>query len=215
MPVSRSDEQLGTAKQPKQARARERFDAALKEAEALLLEVGLSGFSIPLLAERLGCTRGSLYVYFATPNALLNELAKRYLAEIAIVFSTSHQLSGLPWRRGIETGVEIAADFYNRHPVARLIILGGAVSDFSFRAQEITIKRIGDLGRAAWEARGIALPTQPDVTTLAIDLGMACFRRSVFEHGTITPVYRTTTAQVMNRFLEPYVEPSAPKKRAK
>ncbi len=209
------DERLGTARQPRQARARERFDAALKEAEALLLEVGLSGFSIPLLAERMDCTRGSLYAYFATPNALLNELATRYLSEIAIEFSGSNQLSGLPWRRGIETGVTIAADFYNRRPVARLIILGGAVTDFSFRAQEITIKRIGDLGRAAWQARGIRLPTEPDVTTLAIDLGMACFRRSVFAHGEITPLYRATAADVMNAFLAPYVEPASPKKRAK
>lgn len=109
----------------------------------------------------------------------------------------------------------MAADFYNQRPVARLIILGGAVTDFSFRAQEITIKRIGDLGRAAWQARGITLPIEPDVTTLAIDLGMACFRRSVFAHGEITPVYRTTTAQIMNRFLEPFVEPSTAKRRTK
>ena len=55
---------LATAKRPTQKRARERFERVLDAAEELLVESGLSGFSIPVLAERLGYTRGSVYAYF-------------------------------------------------------------------------------------------------------------------------------------------------------
>lgn len=203
------------AKQPKQERARARVQGMLDAAEALLLDSGLSGFSIPVLAQRLGAVRGSIYAYFASPNALFNELASRYLAQVLVLFSGSKHLSSMPWRKGIETGVRIAADYYDSHPVARLLILGGAVTDTSFRAQEQIIKRIGDLGRTAWHARGIHLPSEPDVAALAIDLGMSCFRRSVFAHGTIKPAYREMAARVMCDFLQPYVEPQPVAARAK
>jgi AcrR family transcriptional regulator len=209
--MTRIDDTLdkaAVAKQPKQERARARVQRVLDAAEELLLEAGLNGFSIPVLAQRLGAVRGSIYSDFATPNALFNELATRYLAQVLVLFSGSKHLSAMPWREGIATGVRIAADYYDKNPVARLLILGGAVTDTSFRAQELTIKRIGELGRVAWQARGIHLPSQPDVAALAIDLGMSCFRRSVFEHGSITPAYREMATRVMCSFLEPYVEPS-------
>ena len=200
---------LATAKRPTQKRARERFERVLDAAEELLVEDGLSGFSIPVLAERLGYTRGSVYAYFPTAHALLNELAERYLSRLLTVFASSPELAALPWRKGVEAGVRAASDYYDSHPVGRIIMLGGAVSDSSFRAQELTIKGIAQLGRAAWRARGIALPAQdPDVAVLAIDLGIACLRRAVFEHGEIVESYRRAAAQVMITFLEPYVEGS-------
>jgi AcrR family transcriptional regulator len=201
---------LATAKRPTQKRACERFERVLAAAEELLVEGGLSGFSIPLLAERLGYTRGSVYAYFPTAHALLNELAERHLGRLLTVFASSSELASLPWRRGIEAGVQVASDYYDSNPAARMLILGGAVTDSTFRAQELTIKGIGQLGRLAWQTRGIALPKeQPDVAALAIDLGVACLRRAVFEHGEIVESYRRAAAQVMITFLEPYVEGSS------
>lgn len=195
------------AKRPTQKRALERFARVLEAAEQLLLEAGMSGVSIPVIADSLGYTRGSVYAYFPTSYAILNELAQRYLAQLLVVFANSGELAGLPWRKGIANGVAIASDYYDAHPAARLIILGGAVTDYSFRAQELTIKRIGALGRMAWQQRGIHLPNEaPDVAALAVDLGVSCLRRSVFEHGEITQPYRQAAANVMVAFLEPYIE---------
>jgi hypothetical protein len=42
-----------------------------------------------------------------------------------------------------------------------------------------------------------------------IDLRMACFRRSVFAHGSITPRYREAAADVMVGYLEPFIEGSS------
>lgn len=197
---------LATAKRPQQRRAVERFERVLETAEALLRRGGLRAFSIPAIADELGCTRGSIYAHFPTPHAVLNELSVRYLGQIFARFAAMRGLSRMPWREGIQAGVHAAASFYDAHPVARMLILGGATTDAGLRAQELTVKQIADLGRLAWKARGIELPTDPDVAALAIDLGMACFRRSVFAHGTITARYRETAAQVMVDFLEPFIE---------
>jgi AcrR family transcriptional regulator len=207
---------LATATRPRQRRAVERFESVLATAEKLLQAGGLRAFSIPAIAAELGCTRGSIYAHFPTPHAVLNELSVRYLGQIFAKFAGMAGLSQMPWREGIRTGVHAAASFYDAHPVARMLILGGAVTDAGFRAQELTVKQIADLGRLAWKARGIELPTDPDVAALGIDLGMACFRRSVFAHGAITARYRETAAQVMVDFLEPFIEgakPSTPSTR--
>jgi hypothetical protein len=54
----------------------------------------------------------------------------------------------------------------------------------------------------------------PDVTTLAADIGTACFRRSFFEHGEITPAYRDAAVAAMTGFLAPYVESGADRKES-
>jgi AcrR family transcriptional regulator len=198
---------LAVARQPTQQRAKARFERILVEAEKLLVAEGLSGFSIPALAERLGYTRGSVYAYFPTPYAILNELVKRYLVDLeAVFYARAESLRGLGWREGIARVVDHAVAFHNANPAARLLILGGAVTDDSYRAQEQTNKRLGDLGRMVWSPAATLPKGPPDVTTLAADIGTACFRRSFFEHGEITPAYRDAAVAAMTGFLAPYVE---------
>lgn len=204
---------LAIARQPTQRRAVKRFDRIVKEAEALLLEQGLSGFSIPVLAERLRYTRGSVYAYFPTHYALLNELASRYLAELEGVFVRHEQEIGrLDWRDSVKAVIDHAIHFHNTHPVAALLILGGAVTDESYRAQEMTIQRLSDLGRNAWSRKGLDLPRKPvDVLTLSVELAVACFRRSFFEHNKVTREYRDAAVTAMTQFLEPHAQAGAAK----
>jgi len=199
---------LAVAKQPTQLRAVKRFDRVVAEAEALLIEKGLSGFSIPLLAERLRYTRGSVYVYFPTHYAILNELASRYLAQLEGAFqSRAAELARMNLREAIEAIIDQAISFYKAHPVAALLILGGAVTDDSYRAQEMTNQRLGNLGRALWQQKGLVLPTVPaDIATLAVDIGTACMRRSYFAHGKITRAYRDAAIAAMVAFLGPYAK---------
>ncbi|AXQ28280.1 TetR/AcrR family transcriptional regulator [Solimonas sp. K1W22B-7] len=193
---------LAVARHPTQQRAKDRFDRILQEAETLLVEQGLSGFSIPALAERLGFTRGSVYAYFPTPYAILNELVGRYLVQLeAVFYSRAEELRSIGWREGIAAVVDHAVSFHNSHPAARLLILGGAVTDDSYRAQEQTNKRLGNLGRKVWYQGGLLPEGPPDLTTLSADIGTACFRRSFFEHGEITPAYRDAAVAAMAGFL--------------
>jgi AcrR family transcriptional regulator len=200
------------AREPVQQRAKARFERILQEAEALLAEAGLSGFSIPVLAERLGYTRGSVYAYFPTPYAIFNALVQRQLVDLeAAFFERAEELGRMSWREAIRAIIEHAVKFHNERPVARLLILGGAVTDDSYRAQEITIERMGSLGRALMKSNGINLPTDPDIATLSVDIAVACLRRSFFNHGRITPAYRDAAVQAMIDFLAPYVGRQADK----
>ncbi|SFF55768.1 transcriptional regulator, TetR family [Fontimonas thermophila] len=204
---------LAIARQPTQRRARARFERILAEAEKLLTEAGLSGFSIPLLAERLGYPRGSIYAYFPTPYAILNELVARHLAALETLFDAQAQrLRSLGWREGIAAAIDIGVAYHNRHPAARILILGGAVTDASFRAQEQTHRRLGELARRVWGHEMDLPEREPEAATLAVDIGMACFRRSFYAHGRITPAYRNAAIAAMIGFLEPYAVPVRPRR---
>ncbi len=204
---------LAVAKVPRQQRARDRFEAVLREAEIVLESEGLAGFSIPVIAERLGMTRGSVYAYFPTPYAVLNELVHRHLTALENLYvEHSYELEGKTWWNAIEWAMDQAVAYHNQNPAARLLILGGAVSDTSYRSLESLLKRLGLLTRRVWEnhAKGRrSLPTEPEVFTLAIDIGLACFRRSFFEHGEIREEYKVAGVHAMRSFLQSYLEPVA------
>ncbi|WP_348674735.1 TetR/AcrR family transcriptional regulator [uncultured Abyssibacter sp.] len=196
---------LAVARVPMQSRARARFEAVLAESEKLLEESGLQAFSIPTVAERLGMTRGSIYTYFPTPHAILNELAKRHLDELQALFNErAVDLAAMSWRDAIRTVVQYAVEFHNSRPAARMLILGGAVTDTSFRAQDMLMRHLGELGRRIWEKQDSPLPTSPDVSTLVADIGLTCFRRSFLDHGWITPEYQEAAVIAMQRYLEYY-----------
>lgn len=203
---------LAVARTPQQDRSRERFEKVLGEADKLLTESGLSGFSIPTLAERLGFTRRSIYMFFPTPYAVLNELTRRYIdklqAEIAQLAPT---LLALSPEETLVKVVFAAADFHNRHPVGRLLILGGAVTDRSFRAQEMFVHQLGGVARELMEAQGIGVPeSPPDIPTVAVEIGTSSFRLSHAMHGEIIEEYKVEAAYGMLLYLAEFSEYSAP-----
>src|SRR5215469_7703311 len=85
-------------RQPLQQRAKDRFERVVEGARELLLEQGLSGFSIPELATRLGYSRATIYNFFPTPYTIFNELTRRYLIELEQqLIGHSEALLHLPW----------------------------------------------------------------------------------------------------------------------
>jgi hypothetical protein len=136
---------------------------------------------------------------------VLNELLNRYLHALERHLSEhAERLIGLPWRQLAAAIVELAAEFHNANPVGRLLILGGPVTDDSYRAQEITVQHLGRLARLLMKHRGFELPEEPDVSMLAVDIGTTCFRVSYFKHGEITPAYRDEASRAMIAYLSHY-----------
>lgn len=203
------------ARQPQQSRGRARFEQVLQEARKLLRAEGLAGFSIPALAERLDCPRASIYKFFPTPNAVLNELVHRSLEELeAQLMARAQDVLKKDWPEAMKAIVWEAVRFYNANPVARLLVLGGPVSDDSYRAQEITIQRLGGLAGALLQSVGVQIPrSRPDAATLVIEIGTSCFRVSQFLHGEITPEYREEAFEAMHAYLKRYAG-SAAKRRS-
>lgn len=194
---------LAMPRKPQQERSRERFEHIVQAGEALLLECGLSGFSIPVIAERLGYNRRSIYMFFPTPYALLNEMTRRYIEKMEKhILSAVVTLVQEPVANLLTKVTYAAADFHNDNPVGRLLILGGAVTDRSYRAQELNIKRLGDLSRELLQSKGIQVPlAPPDITAVAVELGTACFRLSHARHNSILDTYKVEAVYTMLRYL--------------
>lgn len=193
--------------QPQRAAGLRRYDAVLAEAEILLQEGGINGFSIPALAERLDFTRRSIYKFFPTPYALFNEITLRYLNMLERELAArAANFSGLSWQKMIGEMVTVAANFHNRHPVSRMLILGGAVSDESFRATEFSVRKLGELTRGIFDQHGVTLPKHPDVASLSVDIGMAVFRVSNLFHGEISADYKAEASHAMIAYLSRSVE---------
>lgn len=197
------------ARQPRQQRAQDRFERILVAARELLREQGLAGFSIPELAERLEYPRATVYKFFPTPYAVLNELLKRDLHALEEqLYRRVRRLVGKPWQDTVRAYVGAAARFYDANPVARLLILGGPATSEGHRALEMTIQHLGGLARGLMVAAGAKLPPRIDIAALAIEIGTAAFRLSYFLHGEITREYRAEAADAMIAYLARYAPDS-------
>jgi AcrR family transcriptional regulator len=64
---------------PVQARSRQKVAAILAAARDLLVESGMGSFGIEALAGRAGVSVGTIYQFFTTKEAILNELARQSL----------------------------------------------------------------------------------------------------------------------------------------
>lgn len=194
---------IAAARRPTQDRAINRVERVLECADALVGAQGLAGFSIPKLAEELGYSRASIYKFFPTPVSVLNELARRYLKQLeALMNQAAPQLLDKHWSDAVTSMVGIAAKFYEANPVGRVLLLGGPLTDDSYEAQSMVVRRLGKLARNLLEAQKIRVPASPDVATLAVEIGTASLRLSHFLHGRITPEYRREAARAMNAYLQ-------------
>ncbi|MBB5186004.1 AcrR family transcriptional regulator [Zhongshania antarctica] len=194
---------ISEARAPQQLRGKARFEKILAEAELLLLAKGISGFSIPELAERLGYTRTSIYHFFPTPYAVLNELSRRYLIKLeGHVEGAVQQLGRLSWPQMVYRITETVAEFHNSNPVGRMLILGAMASDESSKALELTIEHLGRQVEMLMASVNVVLPaSNPNARALTVELGTACLRLSYHFHGVITPEYQRESARTMISYL--------------
>lgn len=196
--------------QPQREAGVRRYSSVLDEADKLLAAEGLTGFSIPVLAERLGYTRRSIYKFFPTPYAILNALTQQYLERLEKALqSLANDVLEMNWPDAVRRVNREAADFHNANPVARLLILGGAVTDESFRVTEFAIKQLGEFLRQILGSRGYSIPEDPDVASIAVDIGTAVFRVSNLYHGKVTDRYAEESAHAMVAYLDKYVKSPA------
>jgi AcrR family transcriptional regulator len=196
------------ARSPLQQRGQARVDAVLTAAHGLLADEGLSAFSIPALAKRLGFTRMSIYHFFPTSAAILNELTRRALdgmEQRVVAQAMLHPKRR--WDDQIVALVRVAIEYFKENPVAQLVVLGNGLTAEGLKAQSVTVLHLGNVTSRLFEATGYSLPRVPiDTPALLIDLGMTCLRMSVQLHGRITPEFEREATDVMIRYLEPHIK---------
>jgi AcrR family transcriptional regulator len=202
-------DQRAVARLPTKRPSRERFQGILDEAEKLLLEHGLNGFSIPILAERLGYTRASIYFFFPTPYAVLNELSRRYFQDSCKqVMEFARARDEMSWRELMARAIHFGADYYNQRPVARMLLLGGTSTDQNFLIQEETNQQLGQVFRTLFHVRGIDLPTEPDAAWIVVDIVDGVLRHSQYRYNRITDGCRDEAVRAATSYLATYAEAS-------
>lgn len=178
-----------SSKKPLQERSRERVDRVLEVAERLVAETGPEGLSIPDVARVSGVPRASIYQFFPNKYALLLAITDIHLRRVSdLVAGLQDQLQNATLEDLASLTTRSAADYYNRHPVASMLILGGPMSRNAYLSQEITIQDIGRQLRILLvnNIREIRVPESPDVMTIAVEIAFACMKHSYYTHATIT-----------------------------
>lgn len=97
------------------AHEHDKAEAILEAALGLFVERGFHGTSVPSVAERAGVAAGTIYHYFASKEALVNALYKRWKAEISARVVTEFPFDR-PVREQFRTIWERMADFALAHP---------------------------------------------------------------------------------------------------
>ena len=114
------DERRGT-RAPRQARGRQRVDAVLDAAAALLVEAGPDGVTMHGVARRARTSIGSLYHFFPDREAVLRALGERHAAAIARLVAALRETPAAGWAAldtaaAVERFVAPFLDHLDRHP---------------------------------------------------------------------------------------------------
>lgn len=112
-----------SAREPRQARGRERREQLLDAAAALIAESGLAAVSMHAAAERAGASIGSVYHFFRDKGQMLDALAERHDAELQPAFDRVLQRSDAEWAalspaEVVEQLIGWAIRYFVRHPDA-------------------------------------------------------------------------------------------------
>lgn len=210
-------EAIPRLRKPLQARTQERVARALLTAESLLLEKNPEEVSIPDIAEASGVPRASLYQFYANKHQLFAAIAEKHLGLVAQeVKRGGAGLVGFHWRQMSYLLAQAASQYYNRNPVAGILILGWPMSRETYLAQEVTIENIGDELRAIFATAhpSVALPTSPDVGTIITELAFSLMKYGYYRQGEITDdiIQQATIAVVgyLQQVLPPEIALSQP-----
>jgi AcrR family transcriptional regulator len=117
------------------------LELIVDEAAAVVAEDGFDALSMRRLAARLGVGAMTLYGYVPTKEALLGELANRFLAEIALPDPK------LPWQERIAALFGSARQVFLEHPALIPIVASQRIdNDSAYRGAEVVFAALDEAG---------------------------------------------------------------------
>ena len=145
---------------PRQNRSQKRFDRIVETAANLFLERGFDGTTTNEIASQAEISIGSLYQYFENKEAIVEALAKRYVAALHEVAAdvVASDVQGLSTADAVDMLLDPILKFHLSHPEFRTLWLTAEISPelrSSLRAMDQEV-----LGRVAGllDARVTGLP---------------------------------------------------------
>lgn len=198
-------------KKPMQQRTLDRMAKVFASTEALLLEHGPEGVSIPDVAEASGVPRASIYQFYPNKYLLFAAIADGYMADcIAVIREGGGVLAGRSWQEVTPVLVSAAANLFNERPVASILVLGWPMSRETYLSQETTLAEIGAALRVIFDncRPSMTLPETVDVMHLVVELAFAVFKHSFFQYGRITPDMTQQATLIIEAYLARMVLPA-------
>jgi AcrR family transcriptional regulator len=117
---------------PTQARSRARVQRLLDTAEELLAAEGAESLTTTRVAEEAGVSVGSLYQYLPDKGAIVEALARRYLAEFEALMGELERdirLDPGAWKDPVGRLIDAFSERYRERPGYRALWFGRELSD--------------------------------------------------------------------------------------
>lgn len=186
-------------KVPVQQRGKERFNAIIEAAEALVLEGEAVSISAKKVAQKANIPTASVYQYFPSMAALFAVMAeKHYTGSFNIVGDLLDETEILSWRDLANTIVEGAFLFYTQDKICEYLFLG---SSHSPGVDDFANSRLSRV--ALWfmeffclRYKRSDLEALPEKLVLCLQVTETIFNRSLNLHGEIQNSYKEE-AQIM------------------
>ena len=120
----------GFRRVPKQARSQERFDQILDVAAKLFSEKGFDATTTNEIARRAGVSIGSVYQYFDDKEAIVEDLADRYVEALRVVTNglLTTDIANLSTVEAVDRLLDPILEFHSNHPAFSPLWLGAEVS---------------------------------------------------------------------------------------
>lgn len=165
---------LETVSGPKQARSERTLYRLLDAAEALIVEQGLAGLSIPEVVRRAGSSVGGFYARFRDKNELLRALEERFFLEVQSrldALADERRWAGAPVRDVVAAAVDELVTVTEARRALIKAFMFRATVDVQIRDDAVRFRN-----RAAERIAALLVGKSPSFThpdpVLAIDLGV-------------------------------------------
>ncbi|MEO1229194.1 MAG: TetR/AcrR family transcriptional regulator [Myxococcota bacterium] len=131
-----SKTRLAMRRQPAQARGRERLEAIVEVAEALMLEKGLTGLKVREIARRSGANIATIYQFFPGRGSITRYIVEKYYRKLGEELEPAFRAADpTDVHASLARLQDAAFHFYADHPVTREL-WPGIQGDQSLRARD-------------------------------------------------------------------------------
>jgi AcrR family transcriptional regulator len=181
---------LETVAGPKQARSERTLYRLLDAAEALIVEQGLGGLSIPAVVRRAGSSVGGFYARFRDKNELLRALEERFFLQVQArldALADERRWDGAPVGKIVAAAVEELVNVTeSRRELIRAFLFRATqdvqIRDDAVRFRNRAAERIAAL--LVGKAPGFSHPDPILAIDLGVQLGFSLMNQHVLLDGT-------------------------------
>ncbi|MEJ2577855.1 MAG: TetR/AcrR family transcriptional regulator [Kineosporiaceae bacterium] len=200
-------------RRPQQARSRARVRAILDAAEHILTTDGASALTVRRLAAEAGVPVGTLYQFFPDKQAVVDELAHRYLDEFAaLTADLVARAERERWDDPVGTLIDAFADAYRTRPAYLAIWTGPDLSPPLRHADEANNALIADGVRRVLVAQ-LGLPDDTGLlraAQVAVQVADALLRHAFRDGADGDPHILTELTRLLRLYLADLLNGNTP-----